>query len=64
MQRCRFTQTTLEEYFAEEAKRLREQAELLPYGDLRKIVERKARQAETGSHIGEWLNSPGLRAPT
>ncbi|MBR1070704.1 hypothetical protein JQ578_46245, partial [Bradyrhizobium liaoningense] len=49
MQRCRFTQTALEEYFAEEAKRLGKQAELLPYGDLRKIVERKARQAETGS---------------
>jgi len=65
MQRRRLTQTeSLEERFAEEAKGLHEQAELLPYGHLRKIVERKARQAETGSHISEWLNSPGLRAPT
>ena len=42
MQRRRLTQTeSLEERFAEEAKRLHEQAELLPYGDLRKIVEEK-----------------------
>ena len=65
MQRLRLTQTaSFEECFAEEAKRLHEQAELLPYGDLRKIVERKARQAETGSRISEWINSPGLRTPT
>jgi hypothetical protein len=25
---------------------------------------RRARQAETASHINEWLNSPGLRPPT
>jgi hypothetical protein len=24
---------------------------------------RRARQAETGSHMSEWLRSPGLRAP-
>jgi hypothetical protein len=24
---------------------------------------RKARQAETGSHISEWLRSPGLQPP-
>jgi hypothetical protein len=65
MQRRRLTQTeSLEERFAEEAKRLHEQAGLLPYGDLRKIVERKARQAETSAHISEWLNSPKLQPPT
>jgi hypothetical protein len=37
---------------------------LLPHGNLREAVERKARQAETGSHISEWLRSPGLRVPT
>jgi hypothetical protein len=25
---------------------------------------RKARQAETGSHMSEWLRSPGLQPPT
>jgi hypothetical protein len=24
---------------------------------------RRARRAETGSHISEWLRSPGLRPP-
>ncbi|WP_271605615.1 hypothetical protein [Bradyrhizobium sp. CCBAU 11434] len=55
--------TSLEERLATEAKRLREQAALLPHGHLRETVERRARQAETGSHISEWLRSPGLRAP-
>jgi hypothetical protein len=63
--RRHFTQTqSLEERLAEEAKRLHEQAELLPHGNLREAVERKARQAETGSHISEWLRTPSLRAPT
>ncbi|MGO4513867.1 hypothetical protein AB4Z51_43590 [Bradyrhizobium sp. 2TAF36] len=63
--RHRFTQTqSLEERLAEEAERLHEQARLLPYGALRDEVDRKARLAETGSHISEWLRSPGLRAPT
>jgi hypothetical protein len=47
----------------DDAKRLREQAELLPHGGQRDAVEKKARQAETGSHISDWLRSPGLRAP-
>jgi hypothetical protein len=62
--RRRFKQIqSLEQRLAEEAKRLREQAELLPHGDQREAVEKKARQAETGSHISDWLRSPGLRAP-
>jgi hypothetical protein len=62
--RRRFKQIqSLEQRLAEEAKRLREQAELLPHGDQREAVENRARQAETGSHISDWLRSPGLRAP-
>ncbi|MEY9135986.1 hypothetical protein ACVMII_004887 [Bradyrhizobium diazoefficiens] len=58
------TQTkSLEGRLAEEAKRLHEQAELLPHGNLREAVERNARQAETASHISEWLRSPGLQPP-
>ena len=61
MLRRRFKQTqSLEERLAEEAKRLREQAKLLPPGALREDTVRKARQAETGSHTVEWLPSPGL----
>ena len=64
MQRRRFKQTTsLEERLDEEAKRLREQASLLPPGIVREQVIRKARQAETGSHMSEWLRSPGLQPP-
>ncbi|MGM4961585.1 hypothetical protein ACT4MK_01225 (plasmid) [Bradyrhizobium barranii] len=61
-QRRRFTQTvSLEERLAQEAKRLREQAKALPHGSQREDLIRKARQAETGSHMSEWLRSPGLR---
>ena len=64
MQRRRFTQTdSLEERLAEEAKRLREEAKLLKPGAARDDLIRRARQAETGSHMSEWLRSPGLRPP-
>jgi hypothetical protein len=64
MDRRRFNQTqSLEERLAEEAKRLRTEAKLLPPGAARDEMIRRARQAETGSHISEWLRSPGLRPP-
>ncbi|MFK4530165.1 hypothetical protein ABIF90_008146 [Bradyrhizobium japonicum] len=61
--RRRFKQT-LEACLAQEAERLREQAKKLPHGPEREILLRKARQAETGSHMSEWLRSPGLQPPT
>lgn len=64
MQRRRFKQTvSLEERLVEEAKRLREKAKSLPPGIERDHAIRKARQAETGSHINDWLRSPGLLPP-
>ncbi|MBR1125095.1 hypothetical protein JQ628_26480 [Bradyrhizobium lablabi] len=64
MQRRRFKQIrSLEERLAEEAKRLREQARLLEPGAARDALLRKARQAETGSHMSAWLESPGLQPP-
>jgi hypothetical protein len=39
------------------------EANALPQGPLRDAAIRKARQAETGAHINEWLSSPGLQAP-
>jgi hypothetical protein len=65
-QRRHYTQpeTTLEQRRADEAFRLREQARLLPPGADREATIRKARQAETGSHLSEWLRSPGLKAPS
>jgi len=63
MDRRRFNQTqSLEKRLAEEAKRLRAEAKLLPPGETRDEIIRRA-QAETGSHMSEWLRSPGLRPP-
>jgi hypothetical protein len=62
MLRRRFKQTvSLEIRLSKEAKRLREEAKLLPPGTVREALLRKARQAETGSHMSEWLRSPGLQ---
>ena len=64
MQRRRFKQTkSLEERLSEEAKRLREEARVLPPGTVREALLRKARQCETGSHMSEWLRSPELQPP-
>jgi hypothetical protein len=64
MHRRQFRQNPpLEERLAEEAKRLRAEAKLLPPGARREELIRRARQAETGSRISEWLSSPGLQPP-
>ena len=61
-ERRRFTQTTsLEERLAEEAKRLRKQAQGTPPGIERERLVRRARQAETASRMTEWLASRGYR---
>ena len=63
-ERRRFTQTTsLEESLAEEAKRLRKQAQGTPPGIERERLVRRARQTETASRMTEWLTSRGLQAP-
>ncbi|WLB17464.1 hypothetical protein QIH95_36630 [Bradyrhizobium japonicum] len=62
--RRRFKQTlSLEHRLAEQARRLREEAESLPHGPVRDEALRRARQAETGAHLSEWLRSPGLQPP-
>ena len=64
MQRRRFNQSeSLEQRLTKEALELRAQAELLPPSPAREVMLRKARQAETGSHMSEWLRSPGLQSP-
>nr|WP_249141254.1 hypothetical protein [Bradyrhizobium manausense] len=55
---------SLEDRLVQEAERLREQAKKLPPGAEREILLRKARQCDTGSHMSEWLHSPGLQPPT
>jgi hypothetical protein len=63
-ERPRFTQTTsIEGRLAEEAKRLRKQAQGTPPGIERERLVRRARQAETASRMTEWLASRRLQAP-
>jgi hypothetical protein len=54
---------SLGERLQQEAKNLRRQAHEMPSGVRKDELLRKARQADTGSHINEWLSSPGLLAP-
>ena len=62
--RRRFKQfLSLSERLEQEAARLRAAAEKLPNGPQREQFLRKARQAETATHVDEWLSSPGLQAP-
>lgn len=64
--RKRVKQTmTFEERLAVEAEKFKEAAEREPPGSLsRELLLRRARQAETASHINDWLRSAGLKAPT
>ena len=62
--RQRIKQTrSLEERMAEQASQLKEQASQMRPGPERDAVLRRARIAETGSHISDWLRSPGLQPP-
>jgi hypothetical protein len=64
MQRRRFKNVlSFPDRLANEASRLREEAEALPHGAERDALLKKARQADITSHIDEWLSSPGLRPP-
>ncbi|WBL75579.1 hypothetical protein I3J27_21335 [Bradyrhizobium xenonodulans] len=63
-QRRRVIQTrSLEERMAEQATKLKEQANLLPPGAEREDLLKRARIAETGAHLSDWLRSPGLQPP-
>ena len=65
MKRRRIKQTVpLDGRLTQEAERLRQLARGTPPGIEQERMIRRARQAETASHISEWLSSPGLRAPT
>ena len=62
--RRRFRQvTSLRDRLASFAKEVRERASHLPPGEERTDLLRRARQADTASHLDEWINSPGLQPP-
>jgi hypothetical protein len=55
---------TFQDRLAEEALRFKEAAQKLPPSShAQELLLRRARQAETASHIDEWLTSPGLQPP-
>jgi hypothetical protein len=63
--RRRFKQTkTLKERLSNFARDTRERASILPAGQEKDDLLRRARQADTASHLDEWINSPGLQPPT
>ncbi|MBB4422299.1 hypothetical protein GGD66_000825 [Bradyrhizobium sp. CIR48] len=62
--RRRVKQTlSLEERMAEQAANLKERANRLPAGREREDLLKRARVAETGARINDWISSPGLQPP-
>ena len=62
--RRRFKQSqSLKDRLAVFAKEARNRAIALPPGPAKDDLLRRARQADTASHIEEWINSPGLQPP-
>ena len=54
---------SLNQRLAEEVQRLQKEAGSAPPGIERDRLLQRVRQAETASHINEWLSSPVVRAP-
>jgi hypothetical protein len=62
--RRRFKQSTsLKDRLFSFANEMREKASRLPPGPEQDDVLRRARQADTASHLDEWINSAGLQSP-
>jgi hypothetical protein len=62
--RIRFKQTTsLKDRLASFAKEVRDRASQLRPGPEQDALIKKARQADTASHLDEWASSPGLQPP-
>ncbi|MET4092312.1 hypothetical protein ABIB81_009631 [Bradyrhizobium sp. I1.7.5] len=63
-ERRRVKQTrSLEERMAEQAAKLKTMADRLSPGVEREALLKRARIAEIGAHITDWLRSPGLQRP-
>jgi len=57
-------QLSLQDRLAAWAQNVRKQAEELPAGPEQDALLKKARQAETASHLEDWANSTGLQPPS
>ncbi|QPF81730.1 hypothetical protein IC762_18085 [Bradyrhizobium genosp. L] len=63
--RRRLKQTqTLEERLKERAKELRDRAKAMPPGAEKEALLKRARQAETGAQMSDWLRAPEIQAQT
>jgi hypothetical protein len=63
-ERRRFKQTiSLKDRLASFAKEVRDRASQLRPGPEQDALLKKARQADTASHLNDWTNSPGLEPP-
>ncbi len=56
-------QLTLKDRLSAWAHEVREQADKMHPGLDRDMLLKKAKQAETASHLDDWMKSPGLRPP-
>jgi hypothetical protein len=63
LNRRRFKQLSFKNRLALLAKNVSEEASQMPSGPEREDMPRRARQAETASHLDGWINSPGLQPP-
>jgi hypothetical protein len=64
MQRRRFKQNfSLQDRLAAGPTGVREQAKKPPPGPERDELIKKARLADTASHLEDWASSPGLQPP-
>jgi len=64
IRRRRFKQMeSLQERLATFAHDMREKAAIAAPGPEREGLLKRARQADTASHLDEWANSPGLQPP-
>ena len=54
---------TIEQKWHLLSQETRNEAEKLPQGKAREVLERKARQLETASQINQWLSSSDLKPP-
>jgi hypothetical protein len=62
--RRRFKQSSsLKERLFSFAKEMREKASRLPAGREKDDVLKRARRAETASHLDDWVHSSGLQPP-
>jgi hypothetical protein len=55
--------TSLKDRLSSFATELRDKASLLPPSEEKEALLKKARFADTASHLDDWANSSGLRSP-